>query len=85
MQERHEETIRSLRSREEELFGRAEDSIRLLESERQVRSKTERDLRDFGDKLLEANDEIKALRRELGEVEQASSHQLDEKEAVCEV
>ncbi len=50
-----------------------------------MRSKSERDLRDFGDKLLEADDEIKALRRELGEVERNASHELDEKEEVREV
>lgn len=52
------------------------------EADRAARIKAEREVREFGEKLVDAEDEVKSLRRELGEVERSLNSELDEKNAV---
>lgn len=65
-------------NREEELRHRAKDAVASRDSERAARVKAEREMRDYADKLLDAQDEIKALRRELGEVERNLTREVEE-------
>jgi hypothetical protein len=72
-------------NREEELRHRAKDALASRDSEHAARVKAERDVREFGDKLLEAEDEIKALRRELTEVERSLGRDVEEKTRVSSI
>jgi hypothetical protein len=66
-------------NREEELRHRSKDALASRDGEHAARAKAERDMREFGDKLLEAEDEIKALRRELAEVERSLGRDIEDK------
>lgn len=69
-------------NREEELRHRVKDALASRDSEHAARVKAERDMREFGDKLLEAEDEIKALRRGLTEVERSLGRDVEDKTRV---
>lgn len=72
-------------NREEELRHRAKDALASRDSEHTARVKAEREMREFGDKLLEAEDEIKALRRELTDVERGLGRDVEEKTRVSDI
>jgi hypothetical protein len=69
-------------NREEELRHRVKDALASRDSEHTARVKAEREMREFGDKLLEAEDEIKALRRELTDVERSLGREIEDKARV---
>jgi predicted nucleic acid-binding Zn-ribbon protein len=57
-----------------------DEVTRARDSEHLARTKAEREMRDFGEKLLDADDEIKSLRRELSDVERSlHNKELDDK------
>lgn len=69
-------------NREEELRHRAKDATASRDSEHAARVKAEREMRDLGDQLLDSQDEIKALRRELDEVERSLTREVEDKDRV---
>lgn len=69
-------------NREEELRHRAKDATASRDSEHAARVKAEREMRDLGDQLLDAQDEIKALRRELDEIERSLTREVEDKDRV---
>jgi predicted RNase H-like nuclease (RuvC/YqgF family) len=69
-------------NRVEELRHAADDARRSLESEHSARLKADREMREFATKLLDTQDEVKALKREMGDLERTSAAELAEKDSV---
>ncbi|KAF8309737.1 hypothetical protein DL93DRAFT_2085258 [Clavulina sp. PMI_390] len=70
---------KNLLDREDDLKRRARDAVEARDSEHAARVKAEKEMRALGDQLLEAEDEMKALRRDLGETERSLNREIEDK------